>query len=62
MMVGVQGETPEVVGRCLNILCGTYSDTTNVEYALMCTRPGIVANGEGVPHLGAVGRRAWPKT
>jgi len=40
MLAGAQVDTPEVVSRYLNILCDTYSDTTNVEYALSCTRPG----------------------
>jgi len=53
----------EVGGRYLNILRVTYSGTINVKYTLSCTRPRtIVANGVGVPHLGAAGCRAWPKT
>ena len=39
MEAGAQGDTPEVVGRYFDILCDTYSDTTNVEYALSCTQP-----------------------
>jgi len=62
IVAGAQGDTPEVVGRYLNILCDTYSDTTNVKYTLSCTRPSkIVANGVGVPYLGAAGRCVWPK-
>jgi len=39
MVPGAQGDTPEVVGRYLNIVCDVYSDTTNVKYALSCTHP-----------------------
>jgi len=63
MVAGAQGDTAEVVGRYLNVLRDTYSDTTTVKYTLSSTRPcKLAANRVGVPHLGAVGRRAWPKT
>ena len=39
MVAGAKGDTPEVVCQYLNIPCDTYSDTTNVEYALSCTQP-----------------------
>jgi len=62
MVAGAQGETPEVVGRCLNILCDTNSDITNVKYTLSCTRPSkIVASGVGESYLVTGGRRVWPK-
>jgi len=49
MVAGAQGDTPEIVGRHLNILLDTYSDTTNVEYTLSCTRPSKISpNGVGV--------------
>jgi len=63
MVTGAQGITPEVGGRYLDILHDAFSYTTNVEYTLSCTRPSkIVVNGVGEPHLGAAGRREWPKT
>ena len=59
IVAGAQGNTIEVVGRYLNILCDTYSDTTNVKYTLSCTRPSkIVPKGVGLQHLGTAGRRA----
>jgi len=62
MVAGVQGETPEVIGRYLNILFDTYSDTTNVEYVLLCIQLAkIIANRIGVPHLVARGPCAWPR-
>jgi len=49
--------------RALKCCRDTYSDTTNVEYTLSCTQPSnILLNGVGEPHLGAGGRRGWPKT
>jgi len=57
MMAGAQGDTPEVSGRCLNVLRDTYPDTTNVKYTLSCTHPSkTVTNGVGVLHLGTAGR------
>jgi len=62
MVAGAQGETPEVIGRYLNILFDTYSDTTNVKYVLLCIQLAkIIANRIGVPHLVARGPCAWPR-
>jgi len=62
MVAGAQEDISEVAGWYLNILRDTYSDTTNVKYTLSCIRPGkIIADGVGVPHLGAAGCCAWPK-
>jgi len=59
----VHRDTPLVVGRCVNILRDTYSDTTSVKYTLSCTRPSkIVASGVGEPYLGTGGHLEWPKT
>ena len=54
--------TSEVSGRYLNILRDTYSDTTNIEYMLSCTRPSNIVTRVGELHLGAAGRREWLKT
>jgi len=63
MVVGKRGVTSEVGGGYLNDTPDTYSGTTNVKYTLSCTQLSkIVANGVEVPHLGAGGRRTWPKT
>jgi len=56
MVAGAKGDTPEVVCQYLNTPCDTYSDTTNVEYALRClvlNLTKIVGNGVGVLYLGA---------